>query len=205
MCGKCYPIITDFIAGEVEDQSSFGEKWRPFCHICDEWYVMISNLSGKIRLAPLEILRFPLLAPRKLLDAQKFNIRYTDPSQITEIADKLRWYRYQHALMQKEVAEQIGIDRNTYIHYEEYGRDYYPIEHMEKLAELYDVPVEELLDGYNLFLYKGQGEQIQKIRQGLGLTQKQYAQRLGVSFDNLRKWEQNRVRIYKSTWEKHFR
>lgn len=76
---------------------------------------------------------------------------------------------------------------------------------MEKLAELYDVPVEELLDGYNLFLYKGQGEQIQKIRQGLGLTQKQYAQRLGVSFDNLRKWEQNRVRIYKSTWEKHFR
>lgn len=153
----------------------------------------------------MEILRFPLLAPRKLLDAQKFNIRYTDPSQITEIADKLRWYRYQHALMQKEVAEQIGIDRNTYIHYEEYGRDYYPIEHMEKLAELYDVPVEELLDGYNLFLYKGQGEQIQKIRQGLGLTQKQYAQRLGVSFDNLRKWEQNRVRIYKSTWEKHFR
>ena len=153
----------------------------------------------------MEILRFPLLAPRKLLDAQKFNIRYTDPSQITEIADKLRWYRYQHALMQKEVAEQIGIDRNTYIHYEEYGRDYYPIEHMEKLAELYDVSVEELLDGYNLFLYKGQGEQIQKIRQGLGLTQKQYAQRLGVSFDNLRKWEQNRVRIYKSTWEKHFR
>ena len=152
----------------------------------------------------MEILRFQLLAPRKLLDAQKSNIRYTDPSQITEIADKLRWYRYQHALMQKEVAEQIGIDRNTYIHYEEYGRDYYPIEHMEKLAELYDVPVEELLDGYNLFLYKGQGEQIQKIRQGLGLTQKQYAQRLGVSFDNLRKWEQNRVRIYKSTWEKYF-
>ena len=152
----------------------------------------------------MEILRFPLLAPRKLLDAQKFNIRYTDPSQITEIADKLRWYRYQHALMQKEVAEQIGIDRNTYIHYEEYGRDYYPIEHMEKLAELYDVPVEELLDGYNLFLYKGQGEQIQKIRQGLGLTQKQYAERLGVPLDHLKKWEQNRVRIYKSTWEKYF-
>ena len=153
----------------------------------------------------MEILRFPLLAPRKLLDAQKFNIRYTDPSQITEIADKLRWYRYQHALMQKEVAEQIGIDRNTYIHYEEYGRDYYPIEHMEKLAELYDVPVEELLDGYNLFLYKGQGEQIQKIRQGLGLTQKQYAERLGVPLDHLKKWEQNHVRIYKSTWRSIFR
>ncbi|MDY3955117.1 MAG: helix-turn-helix domain-containing protein [Anaerovoracaceae bacterium] len=205
MYRKCYPIITDFIAGEVEDQSSFGEKWHPLCHICDGWYAMLSNLSGKIRLAPLEILRFPLLAPRKLLDAQKFNIRYTDPSQITEIADKLRWYRYQHALMQKEVAEQIGIDRNTYIHYEEYGRDYYPIEHMEKLAGLYGVPVEDLLDEYNLFLYKGQGEQIQKIRQGLGLTQKQYAERLGVPLDHLKKWEQNHVRIYKSTWRSIFR
>lgn len=166
---------------------------------------MLSNLSGKIRLAPLEILRFPLLAPRKLLDAQKFNIRYKDPSQITEIADKLCWYRYQHALMQKEVAEQIGIDRTTYIHYEEYGRDYYPIEHMEKLAGLYGVPVEDLLDEYNLFLYKGQGEQIQKIRQGLGLTQKQYAERLGVPLDHLKKWEQNHVRIYKSTWRSIFR
>ena len=32
---------------------------------------MISNLSGKIRLAPLETLRFSLLAPRKLLDVSK--------------------------------------------------------------------------------------------------------------------------------------
>ena len=166
---------------------------------------MIKNISQKISIAPLHILYFPLLAPRKLLDAQKFNIRYTDPAQITEIADKLRCYRYQNALLQKEVAEHIGIDRSTYIHYEEYGQDYYPIKHMEKLAELYDVPVEELLDEYNLFLYKGQAEQIRKIRQGLGLTQKQYAQRLGVPLDNLKKWEQNRVRINKSTWEKYFR
>ena len=75
---------------------------------------------------------------------------------------------------------------------------------MEKLAESYDVPVEELLDEYNLFLYKGQGEQIRKIRQGLGLTQKQYAEQLGVPPGTLKQWEQNRVRIYKSTWEKHF-
>ena len=85
---------------------------------------MLSTLSGKIRLAPLEIPRFPLLVPRKLLEAQKFNIRYTDPSQITEIADKLPWYRYQHqhVPMQKEMAAHIGISRTTYIHNEEYSR-----------------------------------------------------------------------------------
>lgn len=76
---------------------------------------------------------------------------------------------------------------------------------MEKLAGLYGVPVEELLDEYNLFLYKGQGEQIRKNRQGISLTQKQYAEWLGAPLDHLKKWEQNRVRIYKPTLEKYFK
>ena len=40
---------------------------------------------------------------------------------------------------------------------------------MEKLAELFEVPLENLLDDYNLFLLRGQGEQIKAIRQRLGL------------------------------------
>ena len=40
------------------------------------------------------------------------------------------------------------------------GKDFYPKEHMEKLAELFEVPLEDLLDDYNLFLLRGQGEQI---------------------------------------------
>lgn len=75
--------------------------------------------------------------------------------------------------MQKDVAEHIGIDRVTHTHYKAYSRGYYPIEHMEKLAALYHIPVEGLLDEYDLFLHKGQGVQIQENRQGLGLTQKQ--------------------------------
>lgn len=59
--------------------------------------------------------------------------------------------------MQREVADRLGIHRSTYIHYEEDERDYYPIQHMEKLADLYGVPVTELLDEYNLFLYGNQG------------------------------------------------
>ena len=41
-----------------------------------------------------------------------------------------------------------------------------------KLAELFEVPLENLLDDYNLFLFAGTGEQIKAIRQRLGLTQK---------------------------------
>ena len=63
----------------------------------------------------------------------------------------------------------------------------------------------QLLDDYNLFLRNGQGNQIKAIRTKLGLTQRQYADKLGVSLGNLKHWEQNRKQIFKSTWEKYFK
>ena len=99
-------------------------------------------------------------------------MQFPDFSEITETADKLRWLRYQKGLRQRDVADYAGIDRSTYVHYEEYGKDLYPPEHMEKIAQLFEVPVDTLLDDYNLFLRNGQGNQIKAIRTKLGLTQK---------------------------------
>ena len=48
-------------------------------------------------------------------------------------------------------------------------------------------------------------EQIKAIRTKLGLTQRQYADKLGVSLGSLKQWEQNRKQIFKSTWEKYFK
>ena len=119
--------------------------------------------------------------------------------------NKRRWYRYQKGLRQRDVADYAGIDRSTYIHYEEAGRDFYPKEHMEKLAELFEVPLEDLLDDYNLFLLRGQGEQIKAMRQRQGLTQKAYAAQLGVPLQKFKRWEQGNVQIFKSTREKYFK
>ena len=83
-----------------------------------------------------------MVFPHKFWDAEKFNLRFSDTSEITETADNLRWYRYQKGLFQRNAADYAGIDRSTYIHYEEAGRDFYPKEHMEKLAELFEVPPE---------------------------------------------------------------
>ena len=151
-----------------------------FCRLKVRSYVLAANVAGTLKVAPLQILKFPVVLPHKFLDAEKFNLRFSDASEITEIADKLRWYRYQKGLRQRDAADYAGIDRSTYIHYEEAGRDFYPKEHMEKLAELFEVPLEDLLDDYNLFLLRGQGAQIKAIRQRLGLTQKVYAAQLGA-------------------------
>lgn len=154
-----------------------------------------------VKYAPFYIHSFRLVQPHTIVEAEKFNIRYTDPSQINNTSDKLRWYRYRCGLRQKDVAEYAGIERTTYSSYEEVGRDYYPIEVMQKIAQLFSVPVTELLDKFNLFLYNGQGRQIKQMRAIKEMTQKEYAKYLGVPFGTLQQWEQDRVAISKSTWE----
>ena len=137
---------------QVAERVPFEAKWRLLARVGVRCYILISNVSGAVKVAPLQILQFPVILPHKFQDAEKFNLRFSDASEITEIADKLRWYRYQKGLRQRDAADYAGIDRSTYIHYEEAGRDFYPKEHMEKLAELFEVPLEDLLDDYNLFL-----------------------------------------------------
>ena len=189
----------------MAEQTPFDAKWRLLAQVEVRCFILISNISGSVKVAPLQILQFPVILPHKFQDAEKFNLQFSDFSEISETADKLRWLRYQKGLRQRDVADYAGIDRSTYIHYEESGRDFYPKEHMEKLAELFEVPLEDLLDDYNLFLLRGQGEQIKAIRQRLGLTQKAYAAQLGVPLQKFKRWEQGSVQIFKSTWEKYFK
>ena len=151
--------------------------------------------------APFYIHSFRPVQPHTIVEAEKFNIRYSDPSQIDNTPDKLRWYRYRCGLRQRDVADYAGMDRSTYSGYEEFVRDYYPIDKMLKISELFSVPVTELLDEYNLFLYKNQGEQIKKMREARNMTQREFARRLGVSYGALQQWEQNRVQMFKSAWE----
>lgn len=165
---------------------------------------MVRSLSGNIQFAPLLILHFSLLMPRKMLDAQKFYLRFEGPVQMTEIADKLKWYRYHKALLQKDVADYIGIDPKTYSKYEEYGRDQYPISSMSRLAELYEIPLEELLDAYHLFLLRGQAEQLKTLRESKKLTQKEFAESIGVPLGKYKHWEQGKVKISRSNGKKYF-
>jgi len=166
----------------VAERVSFEAKWRLLAQVGVRCYILISNVSGAVKVAPLQILQFPVVLPHKFQDAEKFNLQFPDFSEITETADKLRWLRYQKGLRQRDVADYAGIDRSTYVHYEEYGKGLYPPEHMEKIAQLFEVPVDMLLDDYNLFLRNGQGNQIKAIRTKLGLTQRQYADKLGVPY-----------------------
>ena len=120
------------------------------------------------------------------------------------LPDKLRYYRQRAGLTQKEVADRLGIDRNTYSRYESPTRGRYPQEILNALTDLYGLPQKELSDGYNEFL-KNQGDIISEKRRDLGLTQKEFAKRVGTKLANLKRWERSEVAADRRTWEMYFK
>lgn len=105
-------------------------------------------------------------------------------------------------MLQSEVAEHIGIDRTTYIVMEEVERKYYPIDIIRRMANLFEVDIEELVDEYNLFLYHGQGPQIKSIRKPARLTQRLFAEHFGARVNTVKRWESGKMRITRACWER---
>ncbi len=72
---------------------------------------------------------------------------------------------------------------------------------MNKIANLFEVDVYNLLDDYNRFIYDGQGKNIKKIRKELGITQKELAELMDTEVYKIKRFEQEKVRISKCNWE----
>ena len=59
--------------------------------------------------------------------------------------EKIRYLRFMNKYIQAEVAEKIGIGRTNYCQYES-GKRNFTIEHIKKIAKLYNVSIAYLLD-----------------------------------------------------------
>ena len=166
---------------------------------------MIRNISYKIEVSPLIILHFPLLAPKKFLDAQIFNLRFSDPTEMTQIADKLRWLRHSKGLMQREVARIAGVSRSVYIDIECGVTQHLPECFLENLSRFYGVPPTDFLDEYNRFLYDGQTQRIIAYRRKLGMGRKPFCRYTGIPLSSLRGWEDGKKEVSRKSWEMYFK
>lgn len=107
--------------------------------------------------------------------------------------------------MQKEVAAHIGISEIMYGDFETGHVSYLPKDIADKLAEFYHIPVDDLLDDYNRFLYYGQGQVLLAHRKKLGMKKKPYARMLGVEPNLYRMWEAEKKQVSRKSWEKYLR
>lgn len=160
---------------------------------------MVLHSTTGIRYAPLVLLPLPFSLSHSLA-AERFRSLHSDDPLLISTAHKLRYYRYQKSLLQRQVAAYAGISKSTYLHYENPEHGYYPLDKLFRIAALLEVDVELLLDDYNRFLMN-QGEQIRNIRERLGMSPQAFGKRLGVQAGTVRKWESGRVRMRKETWK----
>ena len=103
-------------------------------------------------LTPLYILQVPLAGPHTTSEAQAFFHMYHSYSEITNPSDRMRWCRYGLDLLQKEVAAMVGMEEWLYRDLESgaFHRSFTP-ELADKLAAIYGIPVEDILDDYTCF------------------------------------------------------
>ncbi len=170
----------------------------------DSYHILQSVRNGKIIYLPLYILTFPMGQYYKNVEANVYLNDNPDPEKLKTTAEKLRWFRYKNRMLQIEVAQAIGIDRKTYINYEKVEHRAYPHENLKLIAKLYSIDFMDLLDEYNMFLYNGQGKQIQALRQSMNVNIYEFANLFGVKSTTVENWENETVTISKNTWRKLF-
>lgn len=184
--------------GPVGRGGKGGKQWNFHSRVSDDFYLYHRN--GVC--SALYVEHIPLRRTKLRSDSVLCNLRYNNPEQIPHTADRLRYFRCQKNLHQSEVADYAGIDRSTFIGYEDCTRDSYPLDKLQKIAEFLQVDIDELLDNYNRFLYEGQGRNLKTLRKNLRMTQTEFSKLLQTPLSTLKRWEQNQVRMTKGMWER---
>jgi len=151
---------------------------------------MVCHSNENVKYAPLYLhtFRLPKAQPPAL-------------ASTASVADKLRHNRLRKGLLQREVAEYLGIERTTYTAYEEDRRDYYPFSFLDNISSLFNINVHDLLDEYNAFLHNGQALQLKALREQMDLSQSDFATHFGVTKLQIKRWEKDEIRITKRFWQ----
>lgn len=202
MYRKCYPL---FKASQYQQRVPLSPKqpdWHILSRFSANFYILSRNFDSHVRYVPLYILSFALCHPHNVSQAVQ---QYRSYEEIQNVPDRLRWCRYHRGWTQSEVAQQVGITKSVYCSIESGLTQHIPTELADKLARPYTVPVTDLLDDFNCFLYEGQAKRIQAYRQQLGLGRKSFARCTGIPLTSLREWENGKKVISRRCWEQYFK
>ena len=123
-------------------------------------------------------------------------VRHPEPRQ--QHGAKLRRLRTAAALSQAQLAEKLGTTKQAVSRWET-GLNEPSQRHKQALADLYDLPVEELSRNYDWFADDGSQhgyrrseidpQKLRAVREALGLTQTEAAQRAALSVGAISQYE----------------
>jgi transcriptional regulator with XRE-family HTH domain len=94
-------------------------------------------------------------------------------------SDNLRYYRRRNNLTTRQLAEQIGVVPATIVMYEN-GKHPIPYDVAIKLADVLKIEASLLYDEFSRFLAAPYNEALKSVRTALGLSQKAFAEQIGI-------------------------
>lgn len=114
----------------------------------------------------------------------------------TAVGDKLRLVRLSAGKLQSELAEHLGIDRITYLRYEngQVSEHNMNIEILKETALFCGRSYDYCFNAYHAFLDRGVGNQLREYREQHGLTQAKLAGKLGIYPTTVKRWESGESR-----------
>ena len=190
----------------LENKDQKTKVWQGFWDYAPDLSIMslVTSNSQKPAFAPL--IMKTLIAKKVITLRWKKEVSFAHQPYcaLESVPDRIRWLRMQKGLTQKEAAEKIGVGRSTYGDYETGVIERFDLCVIRKIAELYEVPVNDLLDSYNAFLLNGQGKELKQWRTSLSKSPKEMAEYLGVAVSNIVTWEREEKIMTKKLYERCF-
>ena len=93
--------------------------------------------------------------------------------------DNLRYYRQRKSLTTRQLAEQIDVVPATILMYEQ-NKHSIPFDVANSLADALDVNADLLYDDFAVFLVTPYSEALKDIRMSIGMSQRAFAEHIGV-------------------------
>ena len=94
-------------------------------------------------------------------------------------SDNLKYYRQRKQMTTRQLAEKLDIVPSTVVMYEN-GKHPIPYDVAIKLAEVLEIEASLLYDDFSHFLSVPYTEALKSVRTALGLSQKAFAERIGI-------------------------
>lgn len=105
------PSATAPLGAEVENHQAFLKDWIIYDKLAPNLYSVYQDSSTGICRSILAVQTFHIFTHRNLSTAQAFLDSHPTFSSLKTVADKLRYYRFTHELLQMDVANALHIDR----------------------------------------------------------------------------------------------
>ena len=94
-------------------------------------------------------------------------------------SDNLKYYRQRKQMTTRQLAEKLDIVPSTIVMYEN-GKHPIPYDVAIKLADVLEIEASLLYDDFSHFLSVPYTEALRSVRTALGLSQKAFAERIGI-------------------------